>query len=240
MSLWFVDMNQRVKKPGCVVIGVRVGRHRPCAALLTARRPNPRARSGPCVCLTLPARRLKPRRAAPIAAPACHRRRSAAIARHALTSPASFRTAQRHRARNRAISHLDALAPPARCRAMIEGLLPGQRLARGVSRCLRGLDFAPLFEFVPAPGLRVDVIALGPARRDLDRRVQVEPGRLRLRPQVGRLSRLVRPLLLGRRRRLPRRPPAARRRPDPRRRLGRRDPALARARRRCPAPAAAR
>ena len=25
MSLWFVDMNQRVKKPGCVVIGVRVG-----------------------------------------------------------------------------------------------------------------------------------------------------------------------------------------------------------------------
>lgn len=45
---------------------------------------------------------------------------------------------------------------------MIEGLLPGQRLARGVSRHLRGLDFAPLLEFVPAPGLRVDVIALGP------------------------------------------------------------------------------
>jgi hypothetical protein len=40
--------------------------------------------------------------------------------------------------------------------------LPGQRLARGVSRCLRALDFAPLLEFVPAPGLRVDVIALGP------------------------------------------------------------------------------
>ena len=41
-------------------------------------------------------------------------------------------------------------------------LLPGQRLARGVSRHLRGLDFAPLLEFVPAPGLRVDVIAVGP------------------------------------------------------------------------------
>ena len=41
-------------------------------------------------------------------------------------------------------------------------LLPGQRLARGVSRCLRALDFAPLTEFVPAPGLRVDVVAVGP------------------------------------------------------------------------------
>jgi len=41
-------------------------------------------------------------------------------------------------------------------------LLPGQRLARGVCRHLRALDFAPLLEFVPAPGLRVDVIALGP------------------------------------------------------------------------------
>lgn len=41
-------------------------------------------------------------------------------------------------------------------------LLPGQRLARGVCRHLRGLDFAPLVEFVPAPGLRVDVIAVGP------------------------------------------------------------------------------
>jgi hypothetical protein len=42
-------------------------------------------------------------------------------------------------------------------------LLPGQRLARGVGRLLRSLDFAPLCEFVPAPGLRVDVIGLGPA-----------------------------------------------------------------------------
>ena len=44
----------------------------------------------------------------------------------------------------------------------MEGLLPGQRLARGVARHLRSLDFATLFEFVPAPGLRVDVIGLGP------------------------------------------------------------------------------
>ncbi len=40
--------------------------------------------------------------------------------------------------------------------------LPGQRIARGVGRLLGGLDFATLLEFVPAPGLRVDVIALGP------------------------------------------------------------------------------
>ena len=45
---------------------------------------------------------------------------------------------------------------------MIEGLLPGQRLARGVSRHLRTLDFATLPEFVAAPGLRVDLMALGP------------------------------------------------------------------------------
>ena len=45
---------------------------------------------------------------------------------------------------------------------MIGGLLPGQRLARGVSRHLRTLDFAALPEFVPAPGLRVDLMALGP------------------------------------------------------------------------------
>lgn len=39
---------------------------------------------------------------------------------------------------------------------------PGQRLARGVSRLLRDCDFAPLLEVAPEPGLRVDVIALGP------------------------------------------------------------------------------
>ena len=53
--------------------------------------------------------------------------------------------------------------PDAMSDAMIDGvLLPGQRLARGVARHLRGRDFATLLEFVPAPGLRVDVIALGP------------------------------------------------------------------------------
>lgn len=40
--------------------------------------------------------------------------------------------------------------------------LPGQRLARGVCRALRGLDFVTVEEFMPAPGLRVDVMALGP------------------------------------------------------------------------------
>lgn len=45
---------------------------------------------------------------------------------------------------------------------MIADLHPGQRLARGVGRHLRARDFATLLEFVPAPGLRVDVIAIGP------------------------------------------------------------------------------
>ncbi|UWQ78327.1 MmcB family DNA repair protein [Leisingera sp. S132] len=45
---------------------------------------------------------------------------------------------------------------------MMEDLQPGQKLARGVSRYLRSLGFAPLEEFVPARGLRVDVMALGP------------------------------------------------------------------------------
>jgi hypothetical protein len=40
--------------------------------------------------------------------------------------------------------------------------LPGQRLQRGVSRGLRALDFVCVEELVPAPGLRVDVMALGP------------------------------------------------------------------------------
>jgi len=44
----------------------------------------------------------------------------------------------------------------------MDGLLPGQRLARGVARLLRGLDFATVCEFVPAPGLRVDLMGLGP------------------------------------------------------------------------------
>ncbi|MBM7068152.1 MmcB family DNA repair protein [Actibacterium sp. 188UL27-1] len=43
-----------------------------------------------------------------------------------------------------------------------DALRPGQLLARGVSRHLLGLDFVSVEEFVPARGLRVDVIALGP------------------------------------------------------------------------------
>jgi len=45
---------------------------------------------------------------------------------------------------------------------MWDALTPGRRLARGVSRLLRDFDFAPLLEFAPTPGLRVDVMALGP------------------------------------------------------------------------------
>ncbi|MEM6312358.1 MAG: MmcB family DNA repair protein [Pseudomonadota bacterium] len=41
-------------------------------------------------------------------------------------------------------------------------LMPGQLLARGVARHLADLGFASLEEFVPARGLRVDVLALGP------------------------------------------------------------------------------
>ena len=41
-------------------------------------------------------------------------------------------------------------------------LMPGQLLARGVSRALRGHDFVSVEELVPAPGLRVDVMGLGP------------------------------------------------------------------------------
>lgn len=50
----------------------------------------------------------------------------------------------------------DAIAdprPPAR---------PGQLLARGVCRALLDHDFVPMVEMVPAPGLRVDVMAIGP------------------------------------------------------------------------------
>ncbi len=45
---------------------------------------------------------------------------------------------------------------------MSDPLLPGQRIARGVCRLFRGLNFATLLEFSPVPGLRVDVMALGP------------------------------------------------------------------------------
>lgn len=41
-------------------------------------------------------------------------------------------------------------------------LMPGQLLARGVCRHMASLGFVCIEEFVPARGLRVDVLALGP------------------------------------------------------------------------------
>ena len=41
-------------------------------------------------------------------------------------------------------------------------LMPGQTLARGVCRHLLSHGFVTVEELVPAPGLRVDVMALGP------------------------------------------------------------------------------
>jgi len=41
-------------------------------------------------------------------------------------------------------------------------LMPGQMLARGVARAMLGHGFISLPEFVPAPGLRVDLMCLGP------------------------------------------------------------------------------
>lgn len=38
---------------------------------------------------------------------------------------------------------------------------PGQMLARGVARALLGFDFVSLPEFIPAPGLRVDLMCMG-------------------------------------------------------------------------------
>jgi hypothetical protein len=40
--------------------------------------------------------------------------------------------------------------------------MPGQRLARGVCRHLLSHGFVTVEELVPSPGLRVDVMALGP------------------------------------------------------------------------------
>jgi hypothetical protein len=45
---------------------------------------------------------------------------------------------------------------------MDPSLQPGQLLARGCARALREFDFTCLEEFVPAPGLRVDLMAVGP------------------------------------------------------------------------------
>lgn len=44
----------------------------------------------------------------------------------------------------------------------ISPLMPGQLLARGVSRAMRRHDFVTVEELVPTSGLRVDVMALGP------------------------------------------------------------------------------
>ncbi|MGD1881260.1 MAG: MmcB family DNA repair protein [Paracoccaceae bacterium] len=41
-------------------------------------------------------------------------------------------------------------------------LMPGQILARGVARHLASMEIAPIEEFVPTRGLRVDVMGLGP------------------------------------------------------------------------------
>lgn len=45
---------------------------------------------------------------------------------------------------------------------MPHDLMPGQLLARGVCRHLLNHGFVTVEELVPAPGLRVDVMALGP------------------------------------------------------------------------------
>jgi hypothetical protein len=45
---------------------------------------------------------------------------------------------------------------------MFHDLMPGQLLARGVCRHLLNHGFVTVEELVPAPGLRVDVMALGP------------------------------------------------------------------------------
>ena len=45
---------------------------------------------------------------------------------------------------------------------MDQMLQPGQLLARGVCRHLRGYDYACIEEFAPERGKRVDVMALGP------------------------------------------------------------------------------
>ena len=40
--------------------------------------------------------------------------------------------------------------------------MPGHRLARGVARALRAMDFVTVEEMIPTAGLRVDLMALGP------------------------------------------------------------------------------
>lgn len=52
--------------------------------------------------------------------------------------------------------------PSAEMPAEMRPTRPGQRLQRGVARMLIGLGHAPLAEFVPTGGLRVDVISISP------------------------------------------------------------------------------
>lgn len=54
------------------------------------------------------------------------------------------------------------MMPAANTLGALLPLSPGQRLARGVCRHLRSLDFVTVEEMVPTPGLRVDIMALGP------------------------------------------------------------------------------
>lgn len=46
--------------------------------------------------------------------------------------------------------------------SLVPALQPGQLLARGVCRHMRSHGFVTVEELVPTPGLRVDVMALGP------------------------------------------------------------------------------
>ena len=60
---------------------------------------------------------------------------------------------------------LDAQTPVPDAACAPAPTLPGlaeQRLARGVCRALRSFDFVAVEELMPTPGLRVDVMALGP------------------------------------------------------------------------------
>ncbi|PWK60941.1 hypothetical protein C7455_103140 [Roseicyclus mahoneyensis] len=55
------------------------------------------------------------------------------------------------------LAFMTDLAPP-----FLDTRAPGQLLARGVCRHLRGHDFVTLEEFTPERGKRLDVMALGP------------------------------------------------------------------------------
>lgn len=59
-------------------------------------------------------------------------------------------------------SHANPSTDPLSGRAAAPALTPGQLLARGVCRGLGGYGYACVTELVPRPGMRVDVMALGP------------------------------------------------------------------------------